>query len=120
MRYIKLFENKIPEYRIGSDMIVLDKGYAFEFSGKFRNILFIFNKKDASIFISFIEGENEKIEIGTFQIRKTNNGIKISNNSRYNNPTEPDFYFINKKYIPDLINFLKDPELFQNINKYNL
>ena len=129
MKYIKLFElddlsnyefKKGPELKIGNCLIlylILKDKYTFRFFSKGYKTVFWIHKDDVLKFIKFLEDENEIFEVNDYIIQKNDDGIKIYDNSQ---TSSNNFYIIDKKYIPDLIYFLKNPTLQNDMKKYNL
>lgn len=131
MKYIKLFENnKIPEFKIGNDYIVLDEDSIFEFFDTGNRCVFWFTKNDTSKFVNFLEDKTYKISHDTYPF-KTNQCFYLNIGdyeiSRYPESggiriSEDDMFrcFFDKKYMPDLIEFLKNPTFMNDTQKYNL
>jgi len=116
MKYIKLFESKIPKLKIG-DYKVLFEVSIFEFFDTNDRCVFWFNIYNSLKFIQNIEDNESIFEIGHFEIIREDDGIRI-----YEDPEGLMVFccFFDKKYIPDLIYFLKNPTLSQNMDKFNL
>jgi len=117
MKYIKLFEsNEIPEFNIG-DYIVFFEVSIFEFFDTNDRCVFWFNINNSLKFIQYIENNDSIFEIGNFEITNDNDGIRI-----YEDPEGRMVFrcFFHKKYLPDLIYFLKNPTLSQDMDKFNL
>lgn len=111
MKYIKLFENETSKFSTDHYSVVIHITQ-IHFYIENNIIAFWLPIEYTSKFINFLESDHKKFIIRDYKIERIDNGFNIYDHNGRNMRC-----FLNKKTIPDLIEFL---ETYQNMKKYNL